>query len=249
MEEDFVHIQAHLQNVQSALGHSFTDSDCLLRALTHSSYFNETLANGVLDPTKVPLGDNERFEFLGDAVIGLVVAKKLMELFPDANEGKLSRWRSSLVSRKTLADIAADLGMGNWVLLGRGERRTGGGEKRSILAGVFEAVIGALYLDAGLEPATEFLLRVYHPTFLALVADGELAISHFDQKTSLQERTQALYKSIPTYRLVGSWGLEHEKNFRVEIEVDGKVIAHGHGKSKKEAEQNAATLALEVLGF
>lgn len=220
----------------------------MLQALTHSSFSNEKAAHSD-HAFRASLPDNERFEFLGDAVIGLVVAKALMEKFPNACEGKLSRWRSSLVSRKTLAEMAVRLGLGELVLLGRGERRTGGAEKRSILAAVLEAVVGALYLDGGLEVATLFLNEVYQEWFLQLSDQDDLVIRMMDRKTHLQERTQHQYRSTPEYRLVEAWGAEHEKNFRVEILIAGKVIAQGDGKSKKEAEQHAAQVAIEVLGF
>jgi ribonuclease-3 len=140
--------------------------------------------------------------------------------------------------------------MNEWVLLGRGERQTGGAVKVSILAGVFEAVVGALYLDAGLIKVNEFLREVYHPWLTALTELKENeARKLFDMKTHLQEKTQELYRAVPSYQLVGSWGPEHEKTFKVEIQIGGKSVASGEGKSKKEAEQKAAQTALEVLGF
>lgn len=215
-----------------------------MQALTHSSFFNESYngkANGTLRQ------DNERFEFLGDAVIGLAIATRLMELFPEASEGKLSRWRGGLVSRKTLAEIAAKLHLGELILLGRGERHTGGAEKRSILAAALEAVIGAVYLDGGMEPSVQILRTLYDPLLLSL---GESSHPHLiDNKTHLQEKTQSLYKVAPLYRMVDSWGPEHEKYFRVEIVIEGKVIAEGNGRSKKEAEQHAAFSALQTLGI
>ncbi len=225
------------------MGHRFQDPRTLLQALTHSSYSNELVhAGGV----SAALPDNERLEFLGDAVIGLVVAGQLMARFPQASEGLLSRWRSNLVSRKTLAEIAARLGLGENLLLGRGERRTGGAEKRSILAAALEALVGAVYLDGGLGVAEGFLGSVYSPFFEHL-ANGEPATS--DNKTHLQERTQSRFKMTPVYRLIDSWGPEHQKTFRVEILIDGRTVASGEGRSKKEAEQRAASLALEILGF
>ncbi len=226
--------------------HQFLDRELLIQALTHSSYSNEkSTGDGVADTPIV--ADNERLEFLGDAVIGLVVAGALMELFPEASEGRLSRWRSSLVSRKTLAEMAASLGMGDWILLGRGERRTGGAEKRSILAAVLEALVGALYLDAGIEPSKEFLVRIYQSAFDAIAEGDELSLKMVDRKTHLQELTQQKYRTTPEYRLVESWGAEHEKSFRVEIRISGDVIASGDGRSKKEAEQQAAEAALKRL--
>jgi ribonuclease III len=231
--------------VETIVGHQFHSQDLLFQSLTHSSYSNE---HSLDDSARPPLPDNERLEFFGDAVIGLVVARTLMELFPDACEGRLSRWRSSLVSRKTLADIAIEMDLGDCILLGKGELRTGGAEKKSILAGTLEALVGALYLDAGIERTTAFLDSVYEPYFEALARGDDRHARVLDKKTHLQERTQSLYKTTPIYRLVEAWGLEHEKHFRVEIEIDGKVVAKGDGRSKKDAEQEAAGAALEILG-
>jgi len=226
--------------------HHFDSRDLLLQALTHSSFYNESLKQ---EENAHQLRDNERLEFLGDAVIGLVIAKTLMELFPHASEGKLSRWRSNLVSRKTLAEIALNLGVGDFLLLGRGERRTGGAEKRSILAAVLEAIVGALYLDGGIEKASGFLLRIYEPWLRTLKTGDESFFKMMDKKTVLQERTQSVYRTTPIYRLVSTWGPEHEKQFRVEILIENRVVSQGDGRSKKEAEQQAASLALEILGF
>lgn len=237
--------EAVLSLSQSKLDHRFNDEALLLQAVTHSSFFNEK------NSQKAQIeADNERLEFLGDAVIGLVVAQSLMQQFPNASEGKLSRWRSSLVSRKTLAEIALSLGMNDWILLGRGERRAGGAVKVSILAGVFEAVVGALYLDGGLDKAFQFLKDSYAPWLTALTELKESeARKLFDMKTHLQEKTQELYRTVPTYKLVDTWGPEHEKIFKVEIQIIGRSVAHGEGRSKKEAEQKAAQTALEILGF
>lgn len=227
--------------VEALLGHSFTKPELLREALTHSSYSNEK-AN---QDTEV-LKDNERLEFLGDAVIGLVVGQLLMQRFPGANEGWLSKWRSSLVSRKTLADLAVDLKLGDHLLLGRGERRSGGAEKTSILASGFEALVGAMYLDGGIEPAGKFLERLYERFLCGLTVGGR---EMMDKKTHLQEKTQSLYRVIPEYRVIDSWGREHEKIFRIEIWIQNKAIAVAEGRSKKEAEQAAASLALEILEF
>jgi ribonuclease III len=228
-------------DVEQLLGHSFSKRHLLQEALTHSSYFNERGGQ-----TVETTGDNERLEFLGDAVIGLVIGQLLMEQFPEANEGWLSKWRSSLVSRKTLADLASTIRLGDYLLLGRGERRSGGAEKTSILASGFEALVGAMYLDGGIEPAGNFLRRLYGPHLSKLTSGGR---EETDKKTHLQEKTQSLFKMTPEYRVVDSWGREHEKTFRVEIWIQGRAVAVAEGKSKKEAEQAAARLALEILEF
>lgn len=223
--------------METSARYTFKDKELLFEALVHSSFSNE----------RTPGENNERLEFLGDAVIGLVVAEELMNLFPTASEGQLSRWRSSLVSRKTLAEVALSQGMNEWVLLGKGERSSGGAEKTSILSGVFEAFIAALYHDAGFELTKNYLIQVYEPWFEGLIKDGEKLFLRFDQKTFLQEKTQRLFRTTPTYRLVESFGAEHKKTFRVEIEVAGRILAEACGKSKKEAEQEAASLALVKL--
>jgi len=225
-----------LISIQKQLNYEFKRPNLLEEALIHSSFKNEN---------RLPF-DNERLEFLGDAVIGLVIGDQLFHRFPSATEGQISWWRSQLVSRKKLGELAISLGMGEWVLLGKGEKATGGAQKRSILAGVFEAVVGALYGDGGLPVVSKFLLTVYEKDLSTLSSSREMNQKTLDQKTFLQEMTQAKLGSTPIYRLINVWGLEHEKNFRVEIEIDGKVIATGEGRSKKEAEQNAAHGALEV---
>lgn len=235
-----------LQEVEITLGVSFKNRELLIEALTHSSYANEKMIE--TNSTGVPIVNNERFEFLGDAVIGLVVARLLMDKFPDAAEGKLSRWRSQMVSRKTLAELANDWRFGDCIFLGRGERRTGGSEKRSILAGVLEAIIGGLYMDSGMAACEQVLTKLFAKWLSNLEEkSGHLAV--LDQKTHLQERTQQLYKTTPVYRVVEAWGAEHEKYFRVEILIDKKVIALGDGRSKKDAEQQAAFAALQIIGF
>src|SRR3989338_7306105 len=184
-----------VRSVESLASYSFNDPATLIEALTHSSYYNELSA--VSDA--VVASDNERLEFLGDAVIGLVVARGLMERFRTASEGLLSKLRSQLVSRKTLAEIAHRLGLGAHVLLGRGELATGGSQKRSILSAAFEAVVAALYLDGGMEAATQFLERVYQPLFSELQSLTSELGGLADSKTLLQERSQAFYRITPCY--------------------------------------------------
>ena len=237
-------ISRAVRSVESLASHTFKVPATLVEALTHSSFFNEIgEAHHALS-----MSDNERLEFLGDAVIGLVVARLLMERFREVSEGLLSQWRSQLVSRKTLAEIAQRLGLGEHILLGKGEQRTGGAEKRSILASTFEAVVAALYLDGEIGAATQFLERVYQPLINELEMEPRNS-SLGDSKTLLQECCQASYRKAPGYRVVESWGPEHEKFFRIEVSVEGKAVSEGYGRSKKEAEQNAAKMALEILGF
>jgi ribonuclease-3 len=230
--------QEVVEKTQVIVGHRFSNVGLLVEALSHSSYSNESSTAG---RCSVPR-NNERLEFLGDAVIGLVVAQKLMERFPSAQEGLLSRWRSGLVSRKTLAELAAKLNLGDQLFLGRGERHTGGAEKRSILAGVFESLVGALYLDADLERVSEYLEKVYDGYFEKLAVGDVDEIR--DSKTELQELIQGRFRQTPAYRVAETWGAEHEKSFRVEIQLEGRVIGQGEGRSKKEAEQSAARDAI-----
>jgi ribonuclease III len=240
----FPYLPELLERTQSLLVYEFKDLSLALRALTHSSFSNE---DRKLNPHCDPICDNERLEFLGDAVIGLVVAELLMQRFPDASEGRLSRWRSYLVSRRCLATLAGELGVGELVLLGQGEKRTGGAEKRSILAATLEALVGAVYLDSGLSPVQAILSRIFHSALEQITLHPDDPAPLLDNKTYLQEVTQSLYKSTPLYRLKEAWGPEHEKTFRVEILVDGKHLGTGDGKSKKEAEQRAALIALDLI--
>lgn len=225
-----------LEQIQKQLGYEFRDLSLLEEALIHSSYKNENRLNK----------DNERLELIGDAVIGLVVGEELFERHLGATEGQISLGRSHLVSRKKLGELAVENGMGDWVFLGKGEKASGGAQKKNILAGLLEAVIGALYRDGGLEAARSFILRVYKSSFESLSLEREKNQKTLDQKTFLQEMTQARFGTTPVYRLVDMWGLDHEKNFRVEIEIEGKVVAVGEGRSRKEAEQVAALGALET---
>jgi ribonuclease-3 len=236
-----------IQFVTSITGYTFRDSALLMEALTHASYFNEVTGAPVKYGENLYC-DNERLEFLGDAVIGLVVARTLMERFRDASEGLLSRWRSELVSRKTLAEIAVSMSLGTYILLGKGENSTGGTEKRSILAAVFESLVGAIYLDGGLDVVTTLLMRFYEPLFAIVALPGTRA-NGLDSKTLLQEKTQALFRCIPSYQIVKSWGPEHNKSFHVQVVINEKSVCEGMGRSKKEAEQAAARVALEIIGF
>lgn len=215
------------------LGYDFADPTILTRALTHRSYVNE-----VGDDIEVT--DNERLEFLGDAVIDLVVSVALMKRFPTALEGSLSKMRASVVSERALAKIARSIRLGDALRLGRGEELSGGREKASILSDAFEAVMAAVYQDGGFDAAERVLLK-----HLALPADGTL--ERRDPKTELQHRVQADQHVTPTYRLVAEIGPEHDKRFEVEILVGEEVLGRGRGKTKKKAEQQAAASVLEAL--
>ncbi|MFB9378151.1 ribonuclease III [Kineococcus gynurae] len=220
-----------LARLESGLG--LTIEPALLeRALTHRSYAYE---NGGL-PT------NERLEFLGDSVLGLVVTDDLYHRHPDVSEGRLAKLRAGVVNMRALADIARGLGLGEHIRLGKGELATGGRDKSSILADTLEAVIGAAYLSAGIDAARAFVLRLVSP--LLEVSDRFGAGTDF--KTALQELTAAAGLGVPSY-VITDTGPDHAKEFAADAMVGGSVLGHGEGRSKKEAEQKAAATAVEQL--
>lgn len=218
--------------LEGLLQHHFRDPRLLHEALTHRSYVNEC--------NEPSVRDNERLEFLGDAVIDLVVSEALMARYPNAREGHLSKVRASLVSEPGLAKLAEQIGLGEALRLGRGEELSGGRGKASILSDAFEALIAALYLDGGIQKVAEVLLP-------RLTLPGDDALDRADPKTDLQQRIQAERHLTPTYRLVGERGPDHDKSFVVELLVGGEVLATGSGRTKKEAEQQAAARVLATL--
>jgi ribonuclease III len=203
------------------------------QALVHRSLLNETGQS---------LDSNERLEFLGDSVLGLVVARFLFESFPALSEGQLARRKSQLVSTSTLAEWARGMDLGSCLRLGKGEQLSGGSDKETLLADGFEAWLGAIYIDHGFRAAEAFVLGFVKDQAAASAA-GRLA----DSKSRLQEFTQKLYKRPPLYRVSGTSGPDHEKVFEVEVVIEGKVLARGRGKNKKEAEQQGAEEALGVI--
>jgi len=221
--------------LQEKLGYRFTDAGLLQQALTHKSYANENRSAGVTH--------NERFEFLGDTVLDFVISDYIMRVCPDSPEGRLSKLRSVSVSEANLSRIARGLGLGEYLLLGRGADQTGGRNKSSLLANAVEAVIAAVYLDGGLEPARSLILKLFGEDVKKLADDG---LSH-DSKTDLQELCQSRFGELPRYEVINESGPDHMKVFEVEITAAGKVIGRGSGRSKKEAEQTAAGAALETL--
>jgi len=226
-----------LEVVQAALGYRFRDPSLLTTALTHRSHSHES-----------GLGETpcyERLEFLGDALLGWIVADWLYRGDEEAGEGSLSRRRQTVVRTTTLAAIARKLGLGQAIRLGRGEERTGGRDKTSLLADVFEAVLGAVYLDGGIRRARAFARRHLGPSLRdAAEAEG----MQDDYKTRLQEAVQGRLQRTPSYRIVSTTGPAHVLRFDVEVVVDGRVLAHGVGSSRKRAEQDAARNALHVIG-
>ena len=225
-----------LKELSLILGHYFHDYSYLDLSLTHCSYANEN-GNNVLD--------NERYEFLGDAVLELVVTHLLCDHFPDMDEGELSKIRASSVNKKTLSRLARKLNLGDYLLLSRGEMQSKGYQKGSILADSFEAVTGAIYLDGGLEAAFHFLSTHFLEIFANLSSSKMVVV---DFKTRLQELSQSLYRVTPTYKLADESGPDHAKEFTVDVAIKGKPYGSGRGNSKKEAEQRAARRAMEILG-
>jgi ribonuclease III len=214
---------------------SLADPAVALAAITHKSYVNEHRGEG--------LCDNERLEFLGDAVIDLAVSHRLMERFPDAREGELSKIRAALVDEAALARLARELDLGALLRLGRGEELTGGRQKSSLLADALEAVIAAIYLGGGLAPVLGLVDRFLGEAFERAAA-GTL---DRDYKTQFQELSQSRLRVVPRYRVVAEHGPDHSKVFDVELELRGEVVGRGAGRSKKDAEQAAAKAALETL--
>jgi ribonuclease III len=224
-----------LTDLQQNLSYLFNDISLLDNALIHRSFINE-------NPSLL-LKDNERLEFLGDSVIGLCTSDILMKRFPTHTEGQLSKIRASIVNEYVLAELAKKFAIGDRLLLGRGEEISGGKTKASILSDAFEAVVGAIFLDSGFEKAHEFIKKAIDP----LIAAGGGTPVYSDYKTAVQEICQNLFKDVPTYTLTGESGPGHDKVFKVTLSVAGTIMTKGTGKSKKEAEQQAAKEALELL--
>ena len=223
-----------LERLEELLGHRFADRSLLELALRHSSWCNEQ----AVDAPETVREDNERLEFLGDAVLDLVVGHRLMTRYPQLREGELSVTRAQVVSEAGLSEISAQLGLGEWLQLGKGEERSGGRQKPSLLADAFEAVVAAVYLDAGFATAAELVARVLHERIETVEFKG-----FYDFKTRLQEAVQAKLKSTPTYRVVQELGPDHDKRFVVVVSIGPREWARAVGKSKKEAEQMAAAEA------
>ena len=241
--------------LQAALGYSFREQQLLVKALTHSSLAYEQTLEGrqAEGAAAVREEDNEQLEFLGDAVLGLVVAEILFRRFPDLHEGEWTRLRASLVSRRHLAQVAAALDLGAYLRLGRGEDRGGGRKKSTLLANCVEAIIAALYLDGGLTPVASFVNEhVVAPYVNDLRHALDLGVSLGDHKTALQELLQAQKTGPPDYVLKAQSGPDHRKRFLVEVRVAegsglAKALARGVGTTKKRAEQEAARRAFEKL--
>lgn len=220
-----------MQELQTKLNYQFKDRDLILTALTHSSYANEHKCQS-----------NERLEFLGDSVLGMVVAAYLYRLYPDMSEGKMTRLRAELVCEQSLHRVAGRMGFGEMLRLGKGEELSGGRGRASILADCVEAVIAALYLDGGFEVARGFIMKYI------LSGLGESGFAYgSDYKTELQELVQQKPNQSLSYAMVAESGPDHMKSFTAEVRLNGTVLGTGDGRTKKEAEQNAAGHALRAL--
>lgn len=224
-----------LKELQDSLGHRFADASLLQQAVVHKSYLNEMKVAG--------LRDNERLEFLGDAVLDLIISEDLIDRYPSTPEGDLSKMKARVVSEPALAEIARRIGLGKYLRLGRGEEMTQGREKPSLLADALEAILAAVYLDGGLAQARSVIHRIYGSDMEAFL-ETEIMI---DYKTRLQEFCQREYDTLPVYTVIDETGPDHQKTFEVQLSVGGDVLGKGKGRSKKEAEQQAAREALERL--
>lgn len=229
--------------LEERLGYRFKKPELLELALTHSSAVPELRAEHT-EGSAEAIQDNERLEFLGDAVLELLAREYLLESFPDWREGQLSKSRARLVNARSLEDAARRVKLGEHLRLGRGEEKTGGREKPTLLADAFEAVVAAVYLDSGLGAAREMLKRLLFEQ--ALVQRGE-RIGDSDRKSALQEFLQGRGESPAEYRLSGESGPDHQKLFQVDVWIHGQRMASGEGSTKKEAEQRAAQTAMEIL--
>ena len=222
-----------LKDLEAVIGYKFRNISLLQNALTHSSYANERWHNSLLS--------NERLEFLGDSVLGMLVAEYLYRSFPDRTEGELTRMRADMVCEKTLADVANAIGLGDHLLLGHGEDRLGGRTRDSILADAVESIIAASFLDGGLSAALGIVRR------FILVKVPVKKLHNMDYKTLLQELVQQKKNQVLSYELTAETGPDHDKRFDVEVSLNGRVVGTGFGTSKKRAEQDAARAAIDAL--
>ena len=224
-----------IENFEKTMGLTFKDKELLKRSLTHRSFLNEN--------KKEDLKNNERLEFLGDAVLELVISEYLFHEYPDRPEGELTSFRAAVVKTDNLAMISKELNLGKYLLMSKGEEMTGGREKDYLLANTFEAIIGALYLDQGYNAVKDFLTKHLIPQ-IGTIVEYRLDI---DAKTKLQEITQGIFKTTPIYKITNEKGPDHDKIFTVEVMIKGKVYGRGSGVTKQKAEDSAAAEALKKV--
>jgi len=221
--------------LEKSLGYFFADKGLLTEALTHKSFYHEAKDKA--------FPHNERLEFLGDSVVGLIIVEYLFLMKENYSESVLAKMKSYLVSEPVLADIAGVISLARHLSLGKGEESTGGRGKKSILSNTLEALIGALYLDGGFEKTREIVLRLFKNKIEGAILSGEF----YDHKTELQEKTQLLYGTLPEYRVIKQQGEEHKRVFTVAVFLEGRELGTATGRRKKEAETRAAEKALEKL--
>ena len=224
-----------IEKFEQKLGLKFKNKELLKRSLTHRSYLNEN--------EKKNLKSNERLEFLGDAVLELVVSEHLFKTYPKRPEGELTSFRAAVVRTDNLAKISRKLGLGEFLLMSKGEQATGGREKEYLLANTFEAVIGALYLDQGYQAVSDFLFEHLIPQ-ISTIVKYRLDV---DAKTKLQEKTQSIFKRTPTYKVIKEEGPDHNKLFTVVVKIHNKIYGQGKGITKQKAEEEAASQALRKI--
>jgi ribonuclease III len=224
---------AGLHELQDILRYHFRDASLLDTALTHRSYVNE-------NPSAAG-HDNERLEFLGDAVLELCISDLLMMQFPDFQEGSLSQMRAAIVNEQPLAELAMSFQLGDYLLLGKGEEASGGRAKPSLLANAFEALMAAIYLDGGFDATAALTRRLFTP----LIKQSDR--KYRDYKTAVQQISQNIFKETPRYTLIHEYGPDHDKTFEVRLSIADRIQATGTGKNKKEAEQRAAEQAIRIL--
>ena len=230
---------SELEPLERRIGYRFKDRGLLEHALTHRSRVHEDASGGVFD--------NESMEFLGDSVLGFAIADMLFRQFPQHNEGQKSKLKASIVSAASLARLGEKISLGDFLILGRGEEKTGGRRKHALISDCYEALIAAIYLDGGIEPARAFIERQFAELIQEARRTGAHADFTEDYKSALQEWLQSHDRGLPAYRLAGEVGPAHRRLFDVEVVVNGVPVARAEGKSKKEAAQAAAKLALDKL--
>ena len=234
--EDSITPDISLPELEDLLGYQFVNKSLLIQALTHRSFVNESGGEN--------LKNNESLEFLGDAVLGFIISSRIFQLYPHLNEGELSKIKAYLVSAANLVQLAKKIQLGDFIYLSRGEEKTGGRTKRAILVDAYEAIIGAIYLDGGVQAVSEFIKRQID-TFLLELDVKQLTYGDF--KSALQEYLHNLNLPEPVYRVVDELGPDHKKTFVIQVLIGDDVVAEASGKTKKEAQQSAARLALEKM--
>ncbi|MBF0559712.1 MAG: ribonuclease III [Nitrospirae bacterium] len=226
----------NIQGIESSLGYTFNNKSLLAVALTHKSYHHENI--------EAVKAHNERLEFLGDSVLGLIIAEVLYLNKESLTEAGMSKIKSYLVKELVLFEMASKLSLGDYLLLGKGEESTGGRQKRSVLSNAFEALVGAVFLDSGYMVVREVVLRLFNEKVASAILKNEAS----DFKSELQEKVQSALGTLPEYRIVKQEGEEHKKIFTTEVYIEGKLFGSGTGKSKKESQMAAAKEALIMLG-